>query len=58
MGQLEAIRYSRGRLELLDQRLLPQQAVYLPSPSPEAAHEHIRSMAVRGAPAIGVTGAF
>lgn len=54
---LVAIKYQRGKLELLDQRLLPFEMVYLPVPTPQVAWEHIKSMVVRGAPAIGVTGA-
>ena len=43
---------------LLDQRRLPGEEVYLPCRTwPEVA-EAIRSLAVRGAPAIGVTAAF
>eukprot|EP00976_Prorocentrum_cordatum_P092029 1188761-Prorocentrum_minimum.AAC.4 len=34
---LEAIKYSRGSLELLDQRKLPTQTVYLPVPDTKAA---------------------
>ncbi len=56
---LVAIRYSRASgLQLLDQRLLPFQEVYLPVPDPQTAWQHIKDMVVRGAPAIGVTGAL
>ena len=34
---LEAIKYSRGSLELLDQRKLPTQTIYLPVPDTKAA---------------------
>jgi methylthioribose-1-phosphate isomerase len=51
---LEAIRYSRGSLELLDQRLLPLQSVYVRITSVEAAHAAIVNMVVRGAPALAV----
>jgi methylthioribose-1-phosphate isomerase len=56
MPTLEAIRYRRGSLELLDQRLLPQKEVFLPVKSCAEAHKLIREMAVRGAPAIAVAG--
>lgn len=45
-------------LELIDQRRLPQESVWLTITSPDAAAEAIRDMVVRGAPAIGVTAAF
>jgi hypothetical protein len=51
---LEAIRYSRGSLELLDQRLLPLQSVYVRIDSAEAAHAAIVNMTVRGAPGLAV----
>lgn len=57
-GGLLAIRYERGKLELLDQRLLPFESIYIPVESPQAAHDAIRSMVVRGAPAIGCTAAL
>ena len=45
-------------VRLLDQRKLPQEAVYLTCKSPEETADAIRQMVVRGAPAIGVTAAF
>lgn len=56
MPMMEAIRYTRGQLHLLDQRRLPFEEQYLPVASCEAAHGLIRDMAVRGAPAIAVAG--
>ncbi len=55
---LLAIRYERGQLELLDQRLLPFESTYIPIASPQAAYDAIKSMVVRGAPAIGCTAAL
>lgn len=55
---LQAIKYTRGSLELLDQRLLPFEVVYLPVPNAQASWQQIKDMVVRGAPAIGVTGAL
>jgi len=55
---VEPIRWRGNALELLDQRLLPHEVVYV---SCRDAHEvavAIRDMVVRGAPAIGVTAAF
>jgi methylthioribose-1-phosphate isomerase len=57
-GGLLAIKYERGKLELLDQRLLPFETTYLPVTSPQAAYDAIKSMVVRGAPAIGCTAAL
>jgi methylthioribose-1-phosphate isomerase len=45
-------------LEMLDQRLLPEQTVYLELRTIEEVWEGIRSMKVRGAPAIGIAAAF
>lgn len=47
-----------GSLELLDQTLLPQQRVLLRLQDAGAVVEAIRSLRVRGAPAIGVAGAY
>lgn len=51
---LEAIRYRRGKLEILDQLKLPHQELYLDITSPEEAWHAIKSMQVRGAPAIAI----
>lgn len=45
-------------LRLLDQRQLPQTTAFLTCTTPAEVAEAIRSMAVRGAPAIGVAAAF
>jgi len=45
-------------VRLLDQRKLPQAAVYITCKTPEETADAIRQMVVRGAPAIGVTAAF
>ncbi|GMH41258.1 hypothetical protein BSKO_09168 [Bryopsis sp. KO-2023] len=58
MEQLEAIRYARGNLELVDQRLFPLEKKYLSITSVEEGWDAIRSMVVRGAPAIGVAAAL
>src|SRR6266568_9286426 len=46
------------RVVLLDQRLLPDSVVELACSSSADVAEAIRVMAVRGAPAIGVTAAY
>lgn len=47
-----------GVLEMIDQRLLPTEYVVLKVRSVEQLHEAIRTLAVRGAPAIGVSAAY
>ncbi|KAK2080371.1 hypothetical protein QBZ16_000224 [Prototheca wickerhamii] len=51
---LQAIRYKRGSLELLDQRELPTVTTYIPVTGTADAWNAIRDMAVRGAPAIAI----
>lgn len=58
LSSLQAIVYSKGQLQLLDQRLLPLQSEYLDINTIEDAFHAIRDMVVRGAPAIGVTAAL
>jgi methylthioribose-1-phosphate isomerase len=58
MDLFRPLYWESGRLKLLDQRRLPSEEIWLDVESPEAAAEAIRSMAVRGAPAIGAAAAF
>lgn len=58
MAAFETLRWRDGRLEMLDQRALPARTVYLPFDSAQAVAEGIRSMVVRGAPAIGCAAAY
>ncbi|XP_038640950.1 methylthioribose-1-phosphate isomerase [Scyliorhinus canicula] len=53
---LEAVRYRRGRLLILNQLLLPGQAEYEEVGGVRAAWQLIRDMKVRGAPAIAIVG--
>ena len=55
---LQAIRYSRGSLEILDQLKLPHEEVYNQITSLENAWHAIKSMQVRGAPAIAIVAAL
>jgi methylthioribose-1-phosphate isomerase len=55
---IEPIRWKGDSLELLDQRLLPDQLVYIKCRSAAEVATAIRDMAVRGAPAIGCAAAF
>ena len=55
---IEHIRWEKERLLLLDQRRLPEEEVYLECRRAEEVAGAIRSMAVRGAPAIGIVAAL
>ena len=55
---IEPIRWKGDRLELLDQRLLPERVVYVACRSAAEVAQAIRDMVVRGAPAIGCAAAF
>ena len=52
------LRWDGKMLLLLDQRLLPREEVWVECRSASAVAEAIRTMVVRGAPAIGVSAAF
>jgi len=54
----EAIRYRDGVLELLDQRALPGREIYQPIVTIEDAAEAVRTLTVRGAPAIGIAAGY
>ena len=53
-----ALRFDGARLEILDQRLLPDEARWLDANDPARMADHIRCLAVRGAPLIGVAAAL
>ncbi|KAF9208634.1 S-methyl-5-thioribose-1-phosphate isomerase [Haplosporangium sp. Z 27] len=55
---LQAIRYKRGSLEILDQLLLPHETLYIPISSLALGHDAIKTMKVRGAPAIAIVAAL
>jgi len=55
---LSSVYWEGDHLVLLDQRLLPEEIVYLNLSTPEEVWEGIHSMKVRGAPAIGIAAAF
>lgn len=58
MNVPSTIRWEHERLALLDQRLLPGTVEYLQINSVDEAVAAIRSLAVRGAPAIGIAAAY
>ncbi len=53
--RVKAIEWRDGTLRLLDQRLLPQEEVWLEHESAAEVAKAIRDMVVRGAPAIGIS---
>ncbi|GFS57220.1 hypothetical protein TNCV_491291 [Trichonephila clavipes] len=55
---LEAILYKRGKLEILDQLLLPAKTSYDNITCVQEGWEAIKSMKVRGAPAISIVAAL
>ena len=55
---VEPIRWKGDRLELLDQRLLPEKTEYVTCRTAAEVARAIREMVVRGAPAIGCAAAF
>ncbi|MFF2157059.1 S-methyl-5-thioribose-1-phosphate isomerase [Paenibacillus chitinolyticus] len=57
-GWVQSVRWNGERLDLLDQRLLPEEIVYLPLETPHEVWEAIRHLKVRGAPAIGIAAAY
>ena len=58
MTSISPICWRDGVLELLDQRLLPAEETRLRCTRPEDVADAIRSLAVRGAPAIGIAAAY
>lgn len=55
---LQSVIWTGDKLDLLDQRLLPEEIVYLPLTTAEDVWEAIRHLKVRGAPAIGIAAAY
>lgn len=58
MSGLQAVKYTRGRLEVLDQLRLPHEFHYDDVSTSEEAFDCIKSMRVRGAPAIAIVAAL
>ena len=56
--KVETLRWANNKLEMIDQRILPASFEYLAYDSAASVAEGIRSMVVRGAPAIGVAAAY
>ncbi|MDR1779071.1 MAG: S-methyl-5-thioribose-1-phosphate isomerase [Clostridiales Family XIII bacterium] len=58
MQTILPIRFEEGRVILLDQTRLPEETVFVSVRTPEEMAHAIKTMVVRGAPAIGIAGAF
>ena len=56
--KIETLRWAHNKLEMIDQRILPAAFEYVSYDSAATVAEGIRSMVVRGAPAIGVAAAY
>ena len=57
-GWLQSVRWNADHLELLDQRLLPEDVVYLDLTTSKDVWDAIKELKVRGAPAIGIAAAY
>jgi methylthioribose-1-phosphate isomerase len=57
-AQVETLRWHEGALEMIDQRLLPSRFEYCRCSTAGEVARAIRTMVVRGAPAIGVAAAY
>ncbi len=55
---VETMRWKAGKIEMIDQRILPASFQYLSYDSAAGVAEAIHTMVVRGAPAIGVAAAY
>ena len=55
---IETMRWKDGVFDMIDQRILPFEFNYISYDSAESVAEGIKSMVVRGAPAIGCAAAF
>ena len=58
MAEIEPLRFEDGALLVLDQRLLPGEERWLRCERPAEVADCIRTLAVRGAPAIGIAAAY
>src|SRR5512137_2843235 len=58
MPRLKTIEWINNCARIIDQTALPSRLVYKDITTPEEMHEAIKTLAIRGAPAIGVAAAF
>jgi methylthioribose-1-phosphate isomerase len=57
-SNIETLRWIEDHLEMIDQRILPSEFNYISYNSAKSVSDGIRSMVVRGAPAIGCAAAY
>ena len=57
-GTVEALVWQPFELQMLDQRALPHETLYLRYTTAEGVAKGIKDMVVRGAPAIGIAAAY
>ena len=57
-NNIETLRWTDDHLEMIDQRILPSEFSYISYNSAKSVADGIRSMVVRGAPAIGCAAAY
>ena len=55
---MKSLEWKEGKLILLDQRKLPEEILYMTCSNYREVDEAIRTLTVRGAPAIGVAAAY
>ncbi|MDZ4803256.1 MAG: S-methyl-5-thioribose-1-phosphate isomerase, partial [Candidatus Eisenbacteria bacterium] len=55
---IETVRWKGGQVRWIDQRLLPGRLQFIESSDLEELAQAIETLAVRGAPAIGIAAAF
>lgn len=57
-SSIQTMRWADGKFEMIDQRILPNKFEYISYDSAQSVAEGIKTMVVRGAPAIGCAAAF
>ena len=57
-SSIQTMRWADGKFEMIDQRILPNRFEYIVYDSAQSVAEGIKTMVVRGAPAIGCAAAF
>ncbi len=57
-NSIQTMRWADGKFEMIDQRILPNRFEYISYDSAQSVAEGIKTMVVRGAPAIGCAAAF
>ncbi|MBI2619897.1 MAG: S-methyl-5-thioribose-1-phosphate isomerase [Ignavibacteriales bacterium] len=55
---MQVIQWNKGKLRFLDQTMLPEAEVYRETDDPRTVADAIRSLAIRGAPLIGIAAAY